>query len=85
MELRNSRLLKDMIHNYRHHERYLNVLKKKKSSATKSIDEDGEEEVESNDTCDSSSVMIPETKASLTKLMKKIRKQPENQSHEVCV
>ncbi|CAF4799948.1 unnamed protein product [Rotaria socialis] len=63
MQLRNSRLLKYMIHNYRHHERYLNLLKKKKSSAIKLIDE---EEVESNDTCDSSSVMIPETKAKIT-------------------
>ena len=73
-----------MIHNYRHHERYFNLVKKNKSSAIKSIDGE-EEEVESNDTYDSSSVMIPETKACLTKSMKKIHQQHENESHKLCV
>ncbi|CAF1625727.1 unnamed protein product [Rotaria magnacalcarata] len=97
MQLRNSRLLKDMINNYRHHERYLNLLKKKKPSAIESIDDDDDEEeeedilmieakslcqMESNHTYDSLSVMIPENKASLTKLVKRIHQQHENQSHK---
>ncbi|CAF4553692.1 unnamed protein product [Rotaria socialis] len=92
MQLRNSRLLQDMIHNYRHHERYLNLLKKKMSSAIKSIDDEEEDilmieakslcHMESNDTYDSSSVMIPENQASLTKSMKRIHQQHENQSHK---
>ncbi|CAF5226550.1 unnamed protein product, partial [Rotaria magnacalcarata] len=93
-------LLKDMINNYRHHERYLNLLKKKKPSAIESIDDDDDEEeeedilmieakslcqMESNHTYDSLSVMIPENKASLTKLVKRIHQQHENQSHKVCI
>ncbi|CAF1340385.1 unnamed protein product [Rotaria sp. Silwood1] len=62
MQLRNNQFLRNVIHNYRHHERYLNLSKKNKISSIKAIDKQEDILVieakslcpmESNDTFDS--------------------------------
>ncbi|CAF0980140.1 unnamed protein product [Rotaria sp. Silwood1] len=76
MQLRNNQLLRNAIHSYRHHERYLNLSKKSKLYSIKMIDKEEDIHVietkplcpmESNDTFDSSSVILPKTKASFYK------------------
>ncbi|CAF2695923.1 unnamed protein product [Rotaria sp. Silwood2] len=93
MQLRNNQLLRNTIHNYRRHERYLNLSKKKKISAIKTADEEDILMIEAkplclielNDTFDSSSIILSKTKESLTKLMNQIHNQYKNKSHKVCV
>ncbi|CAF3346668.1 unnamed protein product [Rotaria sp. Silwood2] len=90
MQLRNNQLLRNTIHNYRRHERYLNLSKKKKISAIKTADEEDILMIEAkplclielNDTFDSSSIILSKTKESLTKLMNQIHNQYKNKSHK---
>ncbi|CAF2524413.1 unnamed protein product [Rotaria sp. Silwood2] len=91
MQLRNNQLLGNAIHNYRHYERYLNLSKKSKISLIKMTDKEEDIHVintkplcsmESNDTFDSSSVILQKTKASFTKLMNQIHNQYKTKNHK---
>ncbi|CAF5153029.1 unnamed protein product, partial [Rotaria sp. Silwood1] len=91
MQLRNNQLLRNVIHNYRHHELYLNLSKKNKISSIKAIDKQEDILVveakslcpmESNDTFDSSSVILSKTKESFTKPMNQIHNQYKNKNHK---
>ncbi|CAF1409408.1 unnamed protein product [Rotaria sp. Silwood1] len=91
MQLRNNQLLRNVIHNYRHHERYLNLSKKNKISSIKTRDKQEDVFVieakplcpmESNDTLDSSSVILSKTKENVTKLMNHIHNQYKNKNHK---
>ncbi|CAF5073692.1 unnamed protein product, partial [Rotaria sp. Silwood1] len=84
-------LLRNVIHNYRHHERYLNLSKKNKISSIKTRDKQEDVFVieakplcpmESNDTLDSSSVILSKTKENVTKLMNHIHNQYKNKNHK---
>ncbi|CAF5135915.1 unnamed protein product [Rotaria sp. Silwood1] len=91
MQLRNNQLLRNLIHNCRHHERSLNLSKKNKLSSIKTTDKQDVFVIEakplcpmeSNDTFDSSAVILPRTKENFTKLMNQIHHQYKN--HKVCM
>ncbi|CAF5149557.1 unnamed protein product, partial [Rotaria sp. Silwood1] len=81
MQLRNNQFLRNIIHNYRHHERYLNLSKKNKISSIKATDKQEDILVleakpscpmESNGTLDLSSVILSKTKENFKKLMNQI-------------
>jgi hypothetical protein len=94
MQLRNNRLLKNAINNYRRHERYSNLSKNTKISSIKTIDDDEEDilmidaeplcPTESNDTLNSSSILHPKSKASLITLMKQLHQQCKTKTTKVC-
>ncbi|CAF5017504.1 unnamed protein product [Rotaria sp. Silwood1] len=91
MQLRNNQFLRNIIHNDRHHERYLNLSKKNKISSIKTtytqedilvIKAKSLCPMESNDTFDSSSVILSKTKENFTKLMNQIHNQYKNKNHK---
>ena len=93
LQLRNKRLLRDAINNYRRHERYSNLSKHSKISSIKIAD--NEEDIlmidskplcpiESNDTLHPSSIILRKSKESLTKLMKQIHHKCKNKTNKVC-
>jgi hypothetical protein len=95
MQLRNNRLLRNAINNYRRHERYSNSSKTAKISSIKPIDEEGDIllvaaeslcPMESNGTSNPSlSDMPSKAKVNLTSLMKQIHHQCKNKTNKVCV
>jgi hypothetical protein len=94
MQLRNNRLLRDAINNYRRHERYSNSSKTATISPIKPIGKgdillvDAESlcPMGSNDTSyPSLSDILPKAKENLTSIMKQIHRQCKNKTNKVCV
>jgi hypothetical protein len=93
MQLKNNRLLRDAINNYRRYERYSNPSKITKPSSIKTIDEEdilmiNTEPVcpiKSKDNPDSSLENLSTAKLNLSSLMKQIYNQCQNKTNNVCL
>jgi len=93
MQLRNNRLLRDAINNYRRHERYSNLSKTTKTSSIKiaheedilMIDVESLCPKKSKDIPDLSLDILPKTKINLTSLMKQIHTQCKTKTNKVCI